>query len=102
MLQVTPGAAALLTELREGQDVPDNYGVRVFAEAAEPGEVTIGLGFTDAPAADDHVTEQGGLKVFIASELVAPLQDAAIDVVGENGVPRLVFRPQDETEPSAS
>lgn len=97
MLQVTPGAAALLTELRDGQDVPDTYGVRVFPESTEPGEVTIGLGFTDAPVAGDQVTEQDGLKVFVAQELAAPLQDAAIDVAGDDGASRLVFRPQDET-----
>lgn len=96
MLQVTQGAAALLTELRSGQDVPETYGVRVFPETTQPGEVTIGLGFTDAPAEGDQVTEQDGLKVFVAPELVTPLDSAAIDVAQENGASRLVFRPQDE------
>lgn len=96
MLQITPGAAALLTELRDGQDVPDSYGVRVFPESTQPGEVTIGLGFAEEPAADDQVTEQDGLKVFVAQELAAPLQDAAIDVAQDNGAARLVFRPQDQ------
>lgn len=100
MLQITPGAAALLTELRDGQDVPDTFGVRVFPESTQPGEVTIGLGFTDEPAADDQVTEQDGLKVFVAQELAAPLEDAAIDVAQDNGASRLVFRPQDQ--PAAS
>jgi Fe-S cluster assembly iron-binding protein IscA len=107
MLQVTHGAAALLTELRDGQDVPDTYGVRVFPEAAEPGEVTIGLGFTDAPAEGDQVTEQDGLKVYVAPELATPLEGAAIDVAEENGAARLVFRPQDgedgqEADPARS
>jgi Fe-S cluster assembly iron-binding protein IscA len=96
MLQVTHGAAALLTELRNGQDVPETYGVRVFPESTEPGEVTIGLGFTDAPAEGDQVTETDGLKVFVAPELVAPLEDAAIDVAQQDGASRLVFRPQDD------
>lgn len=94
MLQITHGAAALLTELRDGQDVPESYGVRVFPESTQAGEVTIGLGFTEAPAAGDEVTEQDGLKVFVAPELATPLQDAAIDVTEENGDSRLVFRPQ--------
>lgn len=96
MLQITHGAAALLTELRNGQDVPDTYGIRVFPESAQPGEVTIGLGFADSPAEGDQVTEQDGLKVFVAPELAAPLEDAAIDVAQDNGASRLVFRPQDE------
>lgn len=102
MLEITQGAAALLTELREGQDVPDSYGLRVFPEAATPGEMTIGLGFTDQPAAGDQVGEQEGLKVFVAPELAAPLEDAAIDVTREDGTPRLVFRPKDETDQPAS
>lgn len=100
MLEITRGAAALLTELRDGQDIPEEYGVRVFPEASEPGEVTIGLGFADAPAEGDQISEQDGLKVFVAPELAAPLEDAAIDVAQENGAARLVFRPQQEEQQS--
>jgi Fe-S cluster assembly iron-binding protein IscA len=101
VLEITKSAAALLTELREGQEVPDSYGVRVFPEAAQPGEVTIGLGFAEQPAAGDQVTEQDGMKVFVAPELAAPLEDAAIDVTQEDGAARLVFRPQGETPAQA-
>ena len=101
MLQVTHGAAALLTELRNGQDVPDSYGVRVFPESTQPGEVTIGLGFSDAPAEGDQVTEQDGLKVYVAPELATPLEDAAMDVAQEDGASRLVFRPQDQEMPKS-
>jgi Fe-S cluster assembly iron-binding protein IscA len=96
VLEITRGAAALLTELREGQDVPEDYGLRVFPETNQPGEVTIGLGFTDQPAAGDQVAEQEGMKVFVAQELASPLEDAAIDVTRENGTPQLVFRPKGE------
>jgi Fe-S cluster assembly iron-binding protein IscA len=96
VLEITKGAAALLTELRKGQEVPENYGVRVFPETAQPGEVTIGLGFAEQPAAGDQVTEQDGMKVFVAPELAAPLEDAAIDVTQEDGAAQLVFRPQGE------
>jgi len=99
VLEITQGAAALLTELRKGQDVPDDYGLRVFPETAEPGEVTIGLGFTDEPIAGDQVTEADGMKVFVAQELAAPLEDAAIDVTQENGTDQLVFRPKQQTPP---
>lgn len=98
MLEITQGAAALLTELRKGQEVPEDYGLRVFPETAQPGEVTIGLGFTDEPAAGDQVTERAGLKVFVAQELAAPLEDAAIDVAQEDGASRLVFRPKEGTD----
>ena len=35
-----------------------------------------------------------GLRVFVAPELAEPLDDAEIDVAGEGGTPRIVFRPQ--------
>lgn len=98
MLQITHGAATFLSELRRGQDVPDTYGLRVFPESTEPGEVTIGLGFTDAPAEGDQVTEQDGLRVFVAPELASPLDDAAIDVSGDDESTRLVFRPQGDLQ----
>ncbi len=94
MLQITHGAATFLSELRRGQEVPDTYGLRVFPESTAPGEVTIGLGFTDRPLDGDQVTERDGLKVFVAPELAAPLEDAAIDVTGDDGTPRIIFRPQ--------
>ena len=99
MLQITNGAATFLTELRRGQDVPDTHGLRVFPESAEPGEITIGLGFTDSPLEGDQVTEKDGLKVFVAPELAAPLNEAAIDVAAEtDGAARLIFRPQGELQ----
>ncbi len=96
MLQITRDAATFLSELREGQDLPETYGLRIFPETTEPNEITVGLGFTDAPAEGDQVTEQDGLRVFVAPELAAPLEDAAIDVSAEDGAPHLVFRPQGE------
>lgn len=98
MLQITHGAATFLSELRRGQEVPDTYGLRVFSESTDPGEVTIGLGFTDTPHEGDQVTEQDGLRVFVAPELAAPLEDATIDVAGDNGAPRLIFRPQGDLQ----
>lgn len=96
MLQITHDAAELISELRRGQDLPDSHGLRVFAETTEPGEVTIALGFTEMPAQGDQVTEQEGLKVFVAPEVAAPLDEAAIDVTkADDGASRLVFRPQD-------
>ncbi len=94
MLQITRGAATFLSELRRGHEMPDTYGLRVFPESTAPGEVSIGLGFTDTPLEGDHVTEQDGLRVFVAPELAQPLDDAQIDVAGEGGTPRIVFRPQ--------
>ena len=102
MLQITHAAAELLAEVRREQDVPDDHGLRVFAETSNADEVSIGLGFTDTPAEGDQVTDQEGMKVFVAQEVAAPLTDAAIDVTpANNGATRLVFRPQSEAEPAS-
>jgi Fe-S cluster assembly iron-binding protein IscA len=98
VLQITHGAATFLSELRRGREVPETYGLRVFPESTKPGAITIGLGFTDTPLEGDQVTEHDGLRVFVAPELAAPLEDAAIDVTGDNGTPRLLFRPQGELQ----
>ena len=102
MLQITHDAVQLLTDLRRGQNLPDEVGLRVFAEmpdASENGEVAIGLGFTDAPAMGDEVTETDGLRLFVAAEVAGPLADAAIDVTpADDGAQRLVFRPQAEAD----
>jgi Fe-S cluster assembly iron-binding protein IscA len=100
VLEITHGAAALLTELRKGQDVPEDYGLRVFPETDQPGEVTIGLGFTDQPVTGDQVSETDGMKLFVAQELATPLEDTAIDVANQNGASKLIFRPK-ETPGSA-
>jgi Fe-S cluster assembly iron-binding protein IscA len=101
VLQITHDAAELITALRRGQDVPDDHGLRIYAEESDPNEITIALGFTDAPATGDQITEQDGLKVFVAPEVAAPLQDAAIDVTpADDGAQRLVFRPQGGATPS--
>lgn len=94
MLEVTSGAVALLNEIRREQSVPEEHGLRVFPEMTQPGEVAIGLGFTESPTPGDQVTEKDGLRVFVAQELASPLQDAAIDVTQEGGASQLVFRPQ--------
>jgi Fe-S cluster assembly iron-binding protein IscA len=98
VLQITHGAATFLSELREGQDVPDTYGLRIYPETTEADEVTVALGFTDSPTDGDQVTEQDGLRVFVAPELAAPLADAAMDVSADGEAPRLLFRPQGELQ----
>ena len=98
MLQITHRVATFLSELREGQDVPDTYGLRIYPETTEADEVTVALGFTDSPTDGDQVTEQDGLRVFVAPELAAPLADAAIDVSADEEAPRLLFRPQGDLQ----
>lgn len=96
MLQMTESAAALLNHIRETSAVPDTYGVRIFAQEIGEDDVSVGLGFTDRPMEGDEVTEQGGVRLYVAREIAEPLAGTTIDVAGNNGDSHLVFRPQDE------
>ena len=101
MLQCTPTAAATLENVRAANDIPDDFGVRVFAAQAPDGSVGLGIDFRAEPAAGDAVTEQHGTTIMVAPELADQLSDVTLDVVPDptadgNGEPQLVLRPQGE------
>jgi Fe-S cluster assembly iron-binding protein IscA len=107
VLNMTSDAAQLLREARNAAEVPDNYGVRVFAEQDAAKGVSIGLGFAEEPFPGDEVSEQEGMRLFIAKEVAEPLAATTIDAAKEEGEgeARLVLRPSEEAggqEPSAN
>jgi Fe-S cluster assembly iron-binding protein IscA len=93
MLQVTAAAAAELAEIRRERGIPDTVGLRVYSEAHADGERAMALGFTEAPAGDDVVTEQQGTQVYVAAEMVEPLAEAALDLADTPDGPTLTLRP---------
>jgi Fe-S cluster assembly iron-binding protein IscA len=94
MLQMTTRAAALLNQIRSTSDIPVDAGVRVYAEQATGDQVSIGVGFIDNPMPGDQVIEQEGVKLFVAPEVAAPLDNTIIDVTRDNGESQLIFTPQ--------
>ncbi|MGH2456432.1 MAG: hypothetical protein ACRDHD_09280 [Candidatus Limnocylindria bacterium] len=96
MLQMTDRAADLLRNLRREADLPESAGVRVYSEAGESGEPTVSIGFTADPLPTDQVADHDGLRLFIANEIASPLEEAVMDVTGDDGEPQLVFRPAAE------
>jgi hypothetical protein len=42
------------------------------------------------------VTEQAGMRLFVAPEIAAPLESAVMDVIAENGESQLIFRPAED------
>jgi Fe-S cluster assembly iron-binding protein IscA len=80
VLQVSPSAADVLREARATQDVPDSYGLRVFAQADETGQPALAIAFTEEPVEGDEVTEQAGTEVYVAPELAEPLASQVLDV----------------------
>ena len=101
MLQCTQAAASTLREVRETQGLPDSYGIRVFGASGPEGEVGLGIGFAEQPAAGDEVGESAGTRLFVAPEVADNLADMALDVVpapADDGseAPQLVVRPAAE------
>ncbi|HET6380753.1 MAG TPA: hypothetical protein VFH63_06920 [candidate division Zixibacteria bacterium] len=95
---MTDRAVTLLRNLREEADLPESTGVRIYSESDESGRPMLSIGFTPEPAPTDEVAEQGGLRLFVASDVASPLAGAVMDVVGEDGESQLVFRPAAESD----
>lgn len=98
VLQVSDNAATVLREAREAQDLPDSYGVRVFAQADQNGDTALALAFAEQPVEGDQVTEQGGTEIYVAPELAEPLAQAMIDIADTPEGPQLTVVPQNEEE----
>ncbi len=97
-MQVTSDAANVLAEARQAQELPEEYGVRVFAHADDTGQASLALAFADQPAEGDQVTEQEGTEVYVAPELAESLSESTLDVTdGPNG-PELTLVPQGDEE----
>jgi len=84
MLKVTTQAAQTLTQAREKEGLPENFGVRIFA-APDPTtnsqQATVyGFGFVDAPQDGDAVGQTDGTPYFVAPEVADSLNDVVLDV----------------------
>lgn len=102
MLQCTPAAAATLQEVRAQNDIPETFGVRLFAARSPEGEVGLGIDFTDEPAEGDQVTQQHGTTLIVAPEVSEQVSELLLDVVPDpssdgSGGAQLVLRRSGET-----
>ena len=93
MLQITEAAEAVIRQVRTENEIPDTTALRI-----EPVEVPDGAGigftFTDEPTEGDQTISRGAdFTVYLASELVAPLDKAVLEAgpVEKGG---LELRPQ--------
>ena len=98
MLQCTPAAAATLRTVRERNEIPPNFGVRLFATPSPEGGVGLGVDFTGQPAAGDQVTEQHGTTLVVDQAIADQLADMTLDVVPDptqdgDSAPQLLLRP---------
>lgn len=96
VLQLSDTAAEALQQVRDEQDVPEGHGVRIATQAGPDGQPGLAVGFAEAPAEGDEVTEQSGTELYVAQEVAAPLADSVIDVEDTGQGPQLVVKPQQE------
>ena len=80
VLQVTSAAMSAFEQAKGSQDLPEDVGIRIFAQRDEQGEIALALAFTEAPQDGDQVTETDGTAVYVAPELAEPLSDSVLDV----------------------
>ena len=94
MLRITRQAAALLSQIRADAGAPEDYGVRFFAKSADQSGTELGLDFVAQPAEGDQVSKQEDLAVYVAADVVEPLNEAVVDATAADGAPQLVIEPK--------
>ncbi|MFI7703364.1 HesB/IscA family protein [Nonomuraea sp. NPDC049480] len=77
MLTLTDKAVAAIRDVMAGVDVPADAGLRISAKAGEAGALELAL--ASQPQAGDQVIEKGDVRVFVAEDTVAILDDKALD-----------------------
>jgi len=94
LLTITHDAATLLTSTRTRMGAPEDYGVRLSIPGPEADDSTgLVLAFVPGPDPGDDITEQQGIRAYVAPEASAQLTDATLDATPTNGTPpRLVVR----------
>lgn len=101
VLTVTEAALEKILEIREGEDDPASLALRVEVIGQEGREYVYDLGFepVDDAGADDHVSEQGGLKVVVPAGSVDQLRGATLDVPRNPAQGGLVIRNPNRPNP---
>jgi Fe-S cluster assembly iron-binding protein IscA len=93
MLQITPQAEQHLLQLRVERGFDDKHGARFMTNGG-----TVGMTFAPAPKPEDRVVEGANLRVYVAPDAVAALEEATIDAKPEDGKTVLVIRRQREPD----
>lgn len=99
MFQVTSAAATQLREACQEEGIAsDSAGVRVAGTVDESGTLSLEVMLQEEPEATDEVSEQEGIRVFVAPEVAEPLSGLELDVASDEEGSKL--RLQDQTPDS--
>ncbi|TDC32555.1 adhesin [Micromonospora sp. 15K316] len=89
MLTMTDNAVLVIRDLANQQDVGEDGGVRIAADATA-GSLTVEL--VAGPTQGDHVVDNQGARIFLDSDAVAILGDASVDAtVDDQGIVQFGF-----------
>jgi len=93
VFEVTSQAAAALAHSRTKIGLNDTIAIRISAsESGNGSSAGYQLRFASHPSAGDVILESAGTKVFLASELVDPLETSILDTVETPQGERLVLK----------
>lgn len=85
-LQVTEKALAEIRSIREKNEIPDDYGLRVGVKGGGCSGLSYTLAFDSEKRADDKVLEYGDLKLYVDKKSLFYLMGCEVDFTdGLNG-----------------
>jgi Fe-S cluster assembly iron-binding protein IscA len=93
MLQVTDAAVSELNKLLQREEASGGA-IRLAAVTGPAGESEIAIQTVEGPREGDATTQAPGLDVFLAEDLVQPLDAAVLDVEETEQGTKLSLRPQ--------
>lgn len=98
MLQVTDAAATVFKSILDLEDV-EGSAIRL-APSPSPEEGVVGVSFqaVGGPDENDHATAATGVDVYVAPELVKPLDTAVLDARDTDQGAELYLRPQESID----
>lgn len=98
MLQVTDAAAVVFKAILDLEDV-EGSAIRL-APSPSPEEGVVGVSFqaVGGPDENDHATAATGVDVYVAPELVKPLDTAVLDARDTDQGAELYLRPQESID----
>ena len=95
MLALTQKAVDAIHAIKASSDeVPDDAGLRISAEAAEAEETSLHLAIVPAPAESDVVVEAEGEQIFLGPEVAGFLDDKVLDAQMDEGRVNFAIAPQ--------
>ena len=93
MLQVTDDAVSAFDEILQREDARGSA-VRLAPVTGDAGKSEIAVQTVEGPREGDAVVEASGLDVFLAEDLVEPLEAAVLDAEETERGTKLVLRAQ--------